>query len=79
MEQNNRVDFSLSLSIHREEKEHAQMLQLMLEYNPQPPFQAGSPEGAGADLTSQVREMRAPAVEAARQAALIAQKRLANT
>lgn len=52
------------------------MLQLMIEYDPQPPFHAGSPDGAGTEITGHVRERRAPAVEAARQAALVAQKRL---
>lgn len=55
------------------------MLQLMLEYDPQPPFQAGSPDGAGPEWTARVRERRAPAVEAAWQAALVAQRRLASS
>ncbi len=54
------------------------MLQLIFEYDPQPPFHAGSPESAGPELTHHVQERRAPAVEAARQAALEAQKRLAK-
>ena len=58
---------------------YAQMLQLLLEYDPQPPFQAGSPAGASAALTDHVRTRRAPAVEAARQAALVAQQRLKDS
>jgi cyclohexyl-isocyanide hydratase len=70
------IDFGLQVAARLRSEEYAKMLQLMLEYDPQPPFQAGSPEGAGGELTRQVRERRAPAVEAARQAALVAQKRL---
>lgn len=70
------IDFGLQVAARLRNEEYAKMLQLMLEYDPQPPFQAGSPDGAGGELTSKVRERRAPAVEAARQAALVAQKRL---
>lgn len=70
------IDFGLQVAARLRSEEYAKMLQLMLEYDPQPPFQAGSPDGAGGDLTRQVRERRAPAVESARQAALTAQKRL---
>jgi cyclohexyl-isocyanide hydratase len=73
------IDFGLQVAARLRSEQYAQMLQLMLEYNPQPPFQAGSPEGAGEVLTNHIREMRAPAVEAARKAALEAQKRLATT
>lgn len=71
------IDFGLQVAARLRNEQYAQMLQLMLEYDPQPPFQAGSPEGAGPELTARVRQRRAPAVEAARQAALVAQKRLA--
>lgn len=73
------IDFGLQVAARLRSEQYAQMLQLVLEYNPQPPFHAGSPEGAGEVLTNHIREMRAPAVEAARQAALIAQKRLTNS
>ncbi len=71
------IDFGLQVAARLRDEQYAKMLQLMLEYNPQPPFPAGSPAGAGPELTKQVREQRAPAIEAARQAALVAQKRLA--
>lgn len=73
------IDFGLQVAARLRSEQYAQMLQLVLEYNPQPPFHAGSPKGAGETLTNHIREMRAPAVEAARQAALIAQKRLTNS
>lgn len=71
------IDFGLQVAARLRNEQYAQTLQLMLEYDPQPPFKAGSPDGAGPELTARVRERRAPAVEAARQAALVAQKRLA--
>lgn len=70
------IDFGLQVAARLRSEEYAKMLQLMLEYDPQPPFQAGSPDGAGAEIAGHVRARRAPAVEAARAAALIAQKRL---
>ena len=73
------IDFGLQVAARLCDEQYAKMLQLTLEYNLQPPFPAGSPAGAGLELTNHVRERRAPAVEAARQAALIVQKRLART
>lgn len=70
------IDFGLKVAERLRGEQHAKMLQLMLEYDPQPPFQAGSPKNAGPELTQKVRDFRAPAVAAARQAALVAQKRL---
>ena len=70
------IDFGLQVAARLRSESYARMLQLLLEYDPQPPFQAGSPDGAGPELTKHVQERRAPAVEAARQAALIAQKPL---
>ena len=72
------IDFGLQIAARLRDEQYAKMLQLMLEYDPQPPFPAGNPSGAGPELTNHVRGRRAPAVEAARQAALVAQKRLAN-
>jgi cyclohexyl-isocyanide hydratase len=70
------IDFGLRIAARLRDEQYAKMLQLMLEYDPQPPFPAGSPDGAGPELTNHIRERRAPAVEAARQAALTARKRL---
>ncbi len=70
------IDFGLRLAARMRDDTYAKMLQLILEYDPQPPFQAGTPESAGTELTTHVRDCFASAVEAARQAALAAQKRL---
>jgi cyclohexyl-isocyanide hydratase len=73
------IDFGLQIAARLRSVAYAQMLQLLLEYDPQPPFQAGSPDRASAALTDHVRTRRAPAVEAARRAALIAQQRLKDS
>jgi len=49
------IDFGLTLLAELAGEEVAQSVQLGLEYDPQPPFQSGSPEKAGADRTARVR------------------------
>jgi cyclohexyl-isocyanide hydratase len=44
-------------------------LQLNIEYDPAPPFRAGSPAGAGAKITGLMRDMYGPLVAAAAAAA----------
>jgi cyclohexyl-isocyanide hydratase len=70
------VDFGLRLAARLRDEPYAKMLQLIFEYAPQPPFQAGTPEDAGTELVSHVRERMGPGVAVMRQAALAAQKRL---
>jgi len=70
------IDFGLRIAARLRDEQYAKMLQLIFEYDPQPPFHAGNPVAAGTELTDHVRDRFAPAVEAARQAALAAQKRL---
>jgi cyclohexyl-isocyanide hydratase len=54
------IDFALTLvSILRDEKT-AQAIQLGLEYNPAPPFNAGSPDTAPAEVVAQAKERIAP-------------------
>lgn len=73
------IDFGFYVAAKLRDEQYAKMLQLAIEYDPQPPFQAGSPEGAGPEITDHLRARRAPAVEAARQAALVAQQRFMKT
>lgn len=40
------IDFSLTLLAKLRGQEMAELTQLSIEYNPQPPFDAGSPETA---------------------------------
>jgi cyclohexyl-isocyanide hydratase len=49
------IDFGLTLLAELAGPEVAQAVQLGLEYDPQPPFQSGSPEKAGAERTARVR------------------------
>jgi putative intracellular protease/amidase len=37
----------------------AQAIQLMIEYDPQPPFDSGAPDKAGAEIHAKMRELRA--------------------
>ena len=49
------IDFALTLTALIRGEAHARMVQLGLEYDPQPPFDAGSPDGAGAELVEAYR------------------------
>jgi cyclohexyl-isocyanide hydratase len=46
------IDFALTLTALIRGEAHAKMVQLSLEYDPAPPFDAGSPASAGADLVA---------------------------
>lgn len=47
------LDFSLSLLAALKSEETAKLTQLMLQYDPHPPFKAGNPCDAGSDLVKQ--------------------------
>lgn len=49
------IDFGLTLAAELAGEEVAKEIQLFVEYNPAPPFTAGSPEGAGPELEARVR------------------------
>jgi cyclohexyl-isocyanide hydratase len=53
------IDFALALAAELAGEDVAKLLQLNFEYDPQPPFDCGSPESAGAELVARVREMQA--------------------
>ena len=40
----------------------------MLEYDPQPPFDSGSPEKAGAERVARLQQLMAPMLESRRKA-----------
>jgi cyclohexyl-isocyanide hydratase len=46
------IDFALALTAAIRGEEHARMVQLSLEYDPAPPFDSGSPEGAGPEMVA---------------------------
>jgi cyclohexyl-isocyanide hydratase len=50
------IDFALALTAAIRGEAHARAVQLSLEYDPAPPFDAGSPAKAGERLTAAVRE-----------------------
>lgn len=49
------IDFALVLAADMLGDDEARKIQLAIEYDPKPPFDAGSPETAGTPLTEQVR------------------------
>ena len=50
------IDFALTLTALLRGEDHARLVQLSLEYDPQPPFDAGSPERADPALVALYRE-----------------------
>jgi cyclohexyl-isocyanide hydratase len=54
------IDFGLALAAELAGEDAARTIQLALEYDPQPPFNAGSPVGAGTELVARYRAMVAP-------------------
>jgi cyclohexyl-isocyanide hydratase len=53
------IDFGLALAAELAGEEVAKALQLAFEYDPQPPFACGSPEGAGPELVARLRGFQA--------------------
>lgn len=51
---------------------YAEMLQLIYEYDPHPPFHAGTPAQAGPEISNHLRELLAPGLASARKASSIA-------
>jgi cyclohexyl-isocyanide hydratase len=62
------IDFGLALAAELAGEEVAKMLQLAFEYDPRPPFDCGSPEGAGAERVARLREMQAGRVRQVEEA-----------
>jgi cyclohexyl-isocyanide hydratase len=66
------IDFALTLAAELSDRTTAEMIQLTLEYNPAPPFNAGSPDIAPPEVLARltallepVRERRRAAIETA--------------
>jgi putative intracellular protease/amidase len=53
------IDMALTLAARLTHEDVAKAIQLGIEYDPAPPFDAGSPEKAGEDLTNLVRGLEA--------------------
>jgi cyclohexyl-isocyanide hydratase len=50
------IDLALYVASLVTDEPTAQVIQLSLEYNPEPPFNSGSPEGAGPEMVAAVRQ-----------------------
>ncbi len=70
------IDFGLTLAARLSNEETAKRIQLLIEYDPKPPFAAGSPEGAGPALTQEILKRRAPLIASARKEAETAKERM---
>lgn len=57
------IDFGLTLVAMLADRTTAEMIQLGLEYDPAPPFDAGSPLSASADVVARVKERMKPMSE----------------
>jgi len=69
------IDLALSLMEKFTGTEMAKIMQLNIEYDPDPPFQAGSPERAGADLTNQLIGYYRPFLDEVERVARAASRR----
>jgi len=49
------IDFGLALAAELADEDTAKIIQLFVEYDPHPPFDAGTPEKAGPELEAKVR------------------------
>jgi cyclohexyl-isocyanide hydratase len=70
------IDFALTLATLLRGETQAKAIQLALEYDPAPPFEAGSPERAGPELVAALLRHRGRLSVARRAATLRAQARL---
>ena len=50
------IDFALTLVSHLIDRKTAEAIQLRIEYNPEPPFNSGSPETAPAEIVALIKE-----------------------
>lgn len=64
------IDFGLTLAALLRGQQEAEGIQLLIEYAPAPPFNAGTPETAPRGVLDRLVASRAASVERARQAAL---------
>ena len=72
------IDFGLTLAAELAGEQTAKAIQLMMEYDPQPPFDSGSPEKAGPELVALYKQRTAGMMEQRREANRTAAARLAT-
>ena len=70
------IDFGLTVAAELAGEEVARSIQLVLEYDPQPPFDSGSPEKAGPERVKRLRERLAPLLQSRAKANAEAAARL---
>jgi cyclohexyl-isocyanide hydratase len=70
------IDFGLTVAAELAGEEVAKSIQLVLEYDPQPPFDSGSPEKAGPERVKRLRERLAPLLQSRARANAEAAARL---
>lgn len=63
------LDFGLQVAAKLRDAEWAKSIQLVLEYDPQPPYTAGTPAGAGASVVRLADHVLRPELEEARRVA----------
>ncbi len=73
------IDFGLLLSEQLASRKDAEKIQLYLEYNPKPPFNAGTPDTAPPEVVSEFRNDAGAMIESRRVAVERASRRLAQT
>ncbi len=57
------IDFGLTMAAELAGEDVAKTIQLVLEYDPQPPFDSGTPEKAGAERVARLKERIHPMLE----------------
>lgn len=62
------VDFGLQLAAVLAGDDAAKLRQLVMEYDPHPPFDSGTPDRADSEVLARARQQLSPGVEAMRQA-----------
>jgi cyclohexyl-isocyanide hydratase len=72
------IDFALTLVSQLVDRQTAEAIQLRLEYNPAPPFNAGSPDTAPSEILAFMKEKYAPAQARRREVIARAAARLAQ-
>jgi len=70
------IDFGLTLVARLKGEDTAKRIQLLIEYDPKPPFAAGTPEQTGPAISEDIRRRREALIREAEQAALAAGARL---
>lgn len=73
------IDFAFTLASELAGEETARMIQLGLEYDPQPPLDCGSPEKAGAQRVARARSSQKALMEQVESRVAQATRRLAST